>query len=283
MGQTRSGVGVPVRNPKGYPVNALFSTELLKLQRQPGVLFWGFLSVPATALAFKIALEGFFFLRSGNFPQGQTDILLSAAQSLGIAGNPIAQLLYVIGVSSVFYVEYRFLAWRNLVPRAGRFPLLAAKFAVCLLWMVIGLVLTVVGDMILNTALNFLRDGTSGRAPIQAGSILVLSAAFAIAFLELASLAAIAATLTIIFRSMIAAVVPVFLVGIACSILQAYFGAAIASVPMPSFAADAARAWLFAGAEGPYGIARFGTLLAWLLAAATAGSLIFWRQPLNTE
>lgn len=264
-------------------MSALLSAELLKLLRQPGMLFWGFLSVPAAALGFKIALESFFVLRSGNLPQTQADALLSAAQSLGIAGNPIAQLLYAIGVSSVFYVEYRFSAWRNLVPRTGRIPLLAAKFAVCLLCMVIGLVLTVVGDMILNTALSFLGGGTSHRTPVQAGSILVLCAAFVIAILELATLAAVTATLTIIFRSMIAAVVPVFLVGITCSILQAYFGAAIASVPMPSFAADAARAWLFAGAEGAGGITGFGTLLAWLLAALVAGSLIFCRQPLNTE
>ncbi|WP_158665144.1 hypothetical protein [Ensifer adhaerens] len=75
-------------------------------------------------------------------PRAQPDALLSAAQSLGIAGNPISQLLYAIGVSCVFYVEYRFSAWRNLVPRAGRIPLLAAKFGVCLLCMAAGLVLT---------------------------------------------------------------------------------------------------------------------------------------------
>ncbi|WP_292241360.1 ABC transporter permease [Mesorhizobium sp.] len=264
-------------------MNALFSAELLKLQRQPGVLFWGFLSVPAAALAFKVALESFFFLRSGNFPQGHADTLLSAAQSLGIAGNPIAQLLYAIGISSVFFIEYRFSTWRNLVPRAGRIPLLAAKFAVCLLCMVIGLVLTIVGDMILNTALSFLGGGTSSKTPIHASGIFVLSAAFVIAFLELASLAAIVATLTIIFRSMIAAVIPVFLVGITCSILQAYFGAAIANLPMPSIAADTGRAWLFAGAEGQFGTAGFGTLLAWFLAVAVIGSVAFWRQSLSTE
>lgn len=264
-------------------MNALFSAELLKLQRQPGVLFWGFLSVPAAALAFKIALESYFFLRSGNFPQGHVDTLLSAAQSLGIAGNPIAQLLYMIGASSVFFIEYRFSTWRNLVPRAGRIPLLAAKFAVCLLCIVSGLVLTVVGDIILNTSLNSLGDGANSKIPIQASGILVLSAAFVIAFLELASLAAITVTFTIIFRSMIAAVVPVFLVGITCSILQAYFGAAIANVPMPSFAADAARAWLFAGADGQFGIAGFATLLAWFLVIAVVGSVAFWRQPLNIE
>lgn len=264
-------------------MNALFTAELLKLQRQPGVLFWGFLSVPAAALAFKIALESFFFLRSGNVPQGHADTLLSAAQSLGIAGNPIAQLLYVIGVSSVFFIEYRFSTWRNLVPRAGRIPLLAAKFAVCLLCMVIGLVLTVVGDMILNTALSFFGDGTSSKPPIQASGILVLSAAFVVAFLELGSLAAIVATLTIIFRSMIAAVVPVFLVGITCSILQAYFGAAIANVPLPSIAADTARAWLLGGTDGQLGITAVGTLLAWFVVIAVIGSVAFWRQPLNTE
>jgi predicted membrane protein len=82
---------------------------------------------------------------------------------------------------------------------------------------------------------------------------------------------------------MIAAVIPVFLVGITCSILQAYFGAAIANVPLPSIAADTARAWLFAGADGQLGIAGFGTLLAWLLVVAVIGSVAFWRQPLNTE
>ena len=106
-------------------------------------------------------------------------------------------------------------------------PSNASKFVVCLLCMAIGLALTIVGDMILNTALGFLGGGTSNRTPIQAGSVLVLSAAFVIAFLELATLAAVTATLTIVFRSMIAAVVPVFLVGITCSILKAYFGAAI--------------------------------------------------------
>ncbi|WP_414833178.1 hypothetical protein [Afifella sp. YEN Y35] len=262
-------------------MNALISAEVLKLLRQPGMLFWGFLSVPAAALAFKITLESFFFLRSGHLPPARADALLSAAQSLSIAGNPIAQLLYAIGVSSVFYVEYRFSTWRNLVPRAGRIPLLAAKFVVCLLCMVIGLILTVAGDMILNTALGLL--GTGNRTSIHASGVFVLSGAFVIAFLELASVAAIVATLTIIFRSMIAAVVPVFLVGVACAMVQAYFGAAIATVPMPSFAADAARAWLFAGAEGAYGLTGFGTLLAWLLAAMGAGSLVFWRQSLNTE
>jgi len=264
-------------------MSALFSAELLKLRRQPGVLFWGFLSVPAIALAFKIALEGFFFLRSGNIPQGRSDMLLSAAQSLGIAGNPIAQLLYAIGVSSIFFVEYRFSTWRNLVPRAGRIPLLVAKFSVCLLCMVLGLVLTIVGDMGLNAALSFLGDGTSNGVTAQASGIFVLSSAFVIAFLELASLAAIVATITIICRSMIAAVVPVFLLGIACSVLQSYFGATVADIPLPSIAADTARAWLFAGAGGQFGIAGYGTLLAWLLMMAIIGSVVFWRQALNTE
>ncbi|WP_139112624.1 MMPL family transporter [Hoeflea olei] len=255
---------------------------MLKLKRQPGVLFWGFLAVPAAALAFRIALEGFFLLRYGDFPQARTDMLVSAAQSLGIAGNPVAQLLYAIGVSSVFHVEYRFSTWRNLVPRAGRLPPLAAKFAVCLLCMAIGLGLTVVGDMMLNAGLGLVGDGGS-RAPAQAGGVLVLGAAFGIAFLELATLAAIVATLTLLFRSMIAAVIPVFLAGITCAMAQAYFGAAIAGIPMPAFAADAARAWLFAGAEGAYGVGGVGTLLAWLLAAMAAGCLVFSRQPLNTE
>jgi hypothetical protein len=264
-------------------MRGLLSAELLKLARQPGLLFWGFLSIPVAALCIKVVQEGFSILRSGSLPRGQTDLILSAAQSSGIAGSPLAQMLYAIGVSSIFYTEYRLSTWRNLVPRAGRFQLLCAKFAVCIVCMLAGLSLTLVGDVVLQIVLANLEGGglVVGAAP--EGRALVLGGAFAIAVLELATLAALVAAITVAFRSMIAAVVPVFLIGIGCSVMQAYFGASVASVPMPSFAADAARAWLFAGAEGPDGIMGFATLLAWFLAAAAAGSLMFQRQSLSAE
>jgi hypothetical protein len=264
-------------------MSALFWAELLKLQRQPWVMFWGFLSLPALALVFKIALEAVLAVRSGTLPLGQTDTLLSAARSLGIAGNPISQLLYLIGVSSVFFTEYRFSTWRNLVPRAGRMPLLAAKLLVCLYVTVLGLCLTVVGDMGVSTALSIVSDGTASTAPIQSSGMLVLGAAFAIAFLELATLAVMVAAITIVLRSMIAAIVPVFLLAIGSSLLQAYLGTAALRIPLPSIAADAVRAWLFAGADSHVAFAGFGALLAWCLVAAAMGGAAFSRQPLSTE
>lgn len=264
-------------------MRALVLAELLKLQRQPSVLFWAFLSVPVAALALKIAFEIALLVRFRELPPGQIDLLTSAAQSLGIAGNPISQLLYAIGVSSVFFTEYRFSTWRNLLPRAGRIAPLVAKCAACLLCTLVGLVLTVVGDAGLNTALAVIAEGADRRSMPQSNGMLLLATAFTVAVLELMTLGLIVAALTIAFRSMIAAIVPVFLLGIGTWLLQAYFGSAISLLPLPSIAADAVRASLFDGANGHLAITGIATLLTWSLAAAGFGTVIFLRQALSTE
>lgn len=262
-------------------IRGLISAELIKLFRQPGVLLWGFFSAPAIALALKIAFEGVLLIRFGKLPPGQIDLFTSAAQSLGIAGNPISQLLYAVGVSSVFFTEYRFSTWRNLVPRVGRIPPLVAKWAVCLLCMVTGLLLAAVGDMGLNVILAHFADSTGDR--LHATSIGVLAAALAISTLELCALGLMVAMLTIAFRSMIAAILPVFLLAIGALLLQVYFGPAVLRLPLPSFAADALRAWLFDGVDGSFAVAGAGTLVAWCVVAVGIGAGIFSRQALSSE
>lgn len=263
--------------------SGLVSAELIKLFRQPGVLLWGFFFAPAVALAFKIAFESVLFIRFGKLPAGQLDLFTSAAQSLGVAGNPISQLLYAMGVSSVFFTEYRFSTWRNLVPRVGRIPPLVAKWAACLLCTVVGLSLAIVGDLGLNTALAFFSGSTEKLLLVPPGSIGVLSAAFAIAVLELSAFGLIVATLTIAFRSMIAAIVPTFLLTIGTLALQAYFGAAVVHLPLPSLAADAFRGWLFEGADGRVAALGVGILIAWCATAIGIGLAIFSRQELSSE
>lgn len=264
-------------------IRALISAELIKLYRQPGLLFWGFLSAPAAALALKIAFESVLFIRSGKLPPGQADLFTSAAQSLGIAGNPFSQLLYAIGISSVFFTEYRFSTWRNLVPRVGRIPPLVAKWAACLLCTVIGLVLAIVGDVSLNTVLAFFAGSAESQSPLPSNGIGVLITAFAIAVLELSALGSVVAALTIAFRSMLAAIVPVFLLAIGTSLLQAYLGAAVLNLPLPSLAADALRAWLFDGADGRFAALGIGTLFAWCVTSIGIGTAIFSRQALSSE
>lgn len=264
-------------------MKALISAELLKLRRQPAVLFWCFLAAPVSVLGLRIAFESVMFMRFGELPQGSTDFAISAARALGIAGNPISQLLYAIGVSTVFFSEYRYSTWRNLVPRGGRFPPLIAKCAACLLCTIVALALTAAGDVCFNATLSFVAGDIQDQQATAPDGGRVLAASFAVALLELSALGLTVATITIAFRSMTAAIVPVFIVAVGAWVLHAYLGQAVLLLPLPSLAADAVRAWLFDGADGRFAVAGVTTLLAWCVAAAGIGGALFWRQPLASE
>ncbi|WP_337268706.1 hypothetical protein [Oryzifoliimicrobium ureilyticus] len=262
---------------------ALLRGELLKLSRQPAILFWGFLAAPLFSLLFKAATEGFVLLRSGFTVHGGADVLLSGAKSLGISGNSLAQLLYAMGVASVFFNEYRFSTWRLLVPRTSRTHLLAAKFFACLICLAASLLLTLFGDLALRLALSFLGPPILPPADGPASGVVLIAAAFATAFLELGVLAALVSAITIATRSLIAAVIPAFLLPIAATLLQIYLGQDDGMLPLTSIAADAIRNWLFSAAPSLPAIEGLGILILWLIAAASLACLIFHRQELASE
>lgn len=265
----------------------LVKAELTKLSRQRATLFWGFLAVPIAATLFRLGLQALVVSHSGRVPAPEADFLLSAAKALNVSGNSIAQLLYAIGIASVFYVEYRHSTWRHLVPRFSRLHLWAGKFFACLILLAASLMLTVFGDLIFNigTALAY-GEGIPATA-FGPGSASTLVPAFAIAFLELAVLAAFVSAVTILTRSMIAAVIPAFLLPIGATLAQLYFGRSGDTLPLPSLAAGLLRDWL----DAPIGITTAQTgaltglaiLTLWLAAAATTGAVAFQRQQLASE
>lgn len=264
-------------------MRALFNTEILKLTRQPAILFWGFLCPSLLALLFRIVLEALVFVRTGPVLPGNADLFLPAAKASGITGNALAHLLYAIGISTVFFTEYRFSTWRLLVPRHSRWRLWAAKFLTCLACLYAGLLVAVIGDMVLSAGLSIL----SGRGPatilLHTDSLFTLIAALGIAALELAMLTAIVSTLTILTRSMIAAAIPVFILTIAASVLQIYSGPLADLVPLPSYGAEALRAGLFSGENLAASLKGLAIMVSWLAVAAAAGALAFYRQQLPTE
>ena len=264
-------------------MRSLLSSEMLKLAHQRAILFWGFLAVPLLALLFKLIIEGLLFVRMGRQGGGAVDIFVSAAKSLSLSGNSLGQLLYALGIASVFFLEYRYSTWRLLVPRHGRVQLFAAKCLTCLIWLALGLLLAAFGDMLLNVFLAVLKGQGMGGVVISGASFLTLVAAYASALLELIVLTALVATLVIVFRSMIAGVIPAFLLAIGSTVLQLYLGADADRLPLPSYAAQWLRDWVLAGGSPLAGLAGGAALVGWAVVLFALGLFIFSRQQLATE
>ncbi|MDZ7874340.1 MAG: ABC transporter permease [Rhizobium sp.] len=257
----------------------LLSAEMLKLARQPGGLFWGFLAVPIAALLVKLVVTGFVYLRLGR-QSGEIDVFLSAAKSLSLSGNSLGHLLFALGIATVFFLEYRYSTWRLLVPRHPREQLFAAKLLVCLAWLAFALLLAAVGDIVLTVLFGVLQGQGLG---ISMSSLIALLAAFGIAFLELAVLVSLTALLVIAFRSMIAAVVPAFLLAIGSTLLQLYLGADADRLPLPSYAAQALRDWLLAGGAPVAALLGLAVLVGWFCVLTGLGVAVFSRQQLASE
>jgi hypothetical protein len=256
---------------------------MLKLGHQRAILFWGFLAVPLLAFLFKLGIEGLLFVRLGRQGGGEVDVFLSAAKSLSLSGNSLGHLLYALGIASVFFLDYRYATWRLLVPRHGRVQLFAAKCLTCLIWLVIGLLLAALGDVLLNAVLSALKGQGAGGLVFSGGSLLTFFAAFAGAFLELSVLTALVATLVVFFRSMIAGVIPAFLLAIGSTVLQLYLGADADRLPLPSYAAQWLRDWVLAGGSPLAGIAGVAVLAGWAVVLFAVGFIVFSRQQLAAE
>jgi Flp pilus assembly pilin Flp len=261
-------------------MKAVLSGEMLKLLRQPGTLFWGFLAVPLAATLLKLIIAAFVYLRMGGQADGNADVFLSAARSLSISGNSLGHLLFAMGIASVFFIEYRYATWRLLVPRHARSQLFVAKLVTCLAWLTLSLLLAVVGDMVLTVLFGLLQGQ---GLDVSVASLFTLIMAFGIGFLELGVLAALVALLVVTFRSMIGGVIPAFLLAIGSTLLHLYFGADADRLPLPSYAAEALRGWLLAGGPPSAAMLGFLVLLLWAGVLTGLGLLVFSRQQLAAE
>jgi hypothetical protein len=247
-------------------MGTLIPTEMLKLVRQPAILFWGFLVVPLVAVLLKLVIEGFLLFRMGHRSAGDVDLFLSAARGLSLSGNSLGHLLFALGVASVFFLEYRYSTWRLLVPRHA-----------------LGLLVVVLGDIALNLLFSLIKGQGGGALLVTSGSFSLLLIAAGIAFLELAVLASLVAVIVVIFRSMIAAVLSAFLLAIGSTLLQLYLGADADRLPLPSYAAQALRDWLLAGGSEVPAMLGFAVLLGWLVVLNGLGLAVFSRQQLAVE
>jgi hypothetical protein len=264
--------------------------EIIKLTRQRGPLFWGFLFIPLFTTLVTLLLVGggpppLATARAANAIQP----LHAAARALNVGGNPIAQLFYAIGASAIFAVEYRHSGWRHIVSRASRWTLIVSKFATFALFAAMSLMLVALGDALVAIALPFLRGSSPAITDMNAAAAGTILLSFLISLLELTVLAGLVALVAVATRSATGAIIAPFLLSLAATILESYLAGAGSGVliPLPTFAGDAMRHWLAADA-GSADIARAGlfglaTLLGWCAASLGVTIYLFSRQDLVSE
>ena len=264
--------------------------EIIKLTRQRGALFWGFLFIPLFTTLVTLLLVG------GGPPPLATARTVNAiqpfhaaARALNVGGNPIAQLFYAIGAAAIFAVEYRHSGWRHIVPRASRWTLIVSKFATFALFTGLSLMLVMLGDALVTIALPVVRGSSLAITDMNAAAAGAILLSFLISLLELTVLAGLVALVAVVTRSATGAIIAPFLLSLAATMAESYLagaGSAVA-VPLPTFAGDAMRHWLAAGAA-PANIARaalFGlvTLLGWAAVSLGVTIYVFSRQDLVSE
>ncbi len=263
------------------------AAELLKQRRQGAPMLWGFLTAPVFATLFAFGLELAMPAGRGAHIAASVHPLRSAIRALSIPGNPFAQLFYALGASAFFAVDYRYATWRLVVPRTGRVSLLLAKaigFALCA---TVSVALLTAGDLAASLFLP-LTHGFS-LSDVPPATPLNLALAFGVSVLELLALGGTVALLAVVTRSTLGALLPAFLFSFLLSAAEALLnvsGDALATLPLPTFAADAVRSWI-AGGEGAASAdaAVIGTaaLIAWCLLIYGAAAFLFARQDLTTE
>ncbi len=203
-------------------MRTLLSWRMLKLVRQPALLFWGFLIVPLLSVLLKFAMAASSMFAWASRCRRMSTSSCRPRKSLSVSGNSLGQLLYALGIASVFHLDYRYSTWRLMVPRHARSELYLAKLLLCLGWLGIGLGIVMFGDMALNLLLVLIKGQGGDGVTFSVSSFSILLASSGIAFLELLVLAAMVAGIVILFRSMIAAVLSAFLLAIGSTLLQLY-------------------------------------------------------------
>jgi vacuolar-type H+-ATPase subunit I/STV1 len=258
----------------------LIRAEILKLSRQRGLFFFGFLLVPLFSTFLSFALGGSVLPDDG---RAAIPLFHSLTRALTIGGNPIAQLFFALGAASIFTVDYRYSGWRHIVPRCKRAHLLGSKIAAFTLFAGLSLVLVAAGDVCANLVVALARGMkpvvTDTEIPYMFRSLL----SFLISFVELCALSGIVAAIATMTRSMMAAVLAPFLMSLVATSAEAYFGHAVTAVPLPTFAADAIRLGLGEGGFAPGAAMGALVLASWCVIAFGVAIAIFQCQDLVAE
>lgn len=269
------------------------AAERFRLLRDRSALFWGFCFAPL--VGFVLSIGGDLFLHNvikKPMPGLGIGLVDQVIKALSTGASTFDALFLMIGAAAVLAGDYRWETWRLLTPRNTRQNLLLAKLVVvgeAAFW---SLVLTAV----LSAAAAVIGAGINGKALSLSmfghGPFDILGV-LAITWLEIMTLAALAAFVGVLSRSTMGVVV----VCLGARFIQTILASSLRLMEqgqpswkllaLPVFDADLLRAALLdpaqlgqaSGSAGPALVA----LLIWTAALATGAVLLFRRQDLTKE
>ncbi len=283
-----------------------FAAERLRFFKARGTLFWSLCFVPLVIIAIG-AISGLIArailagaLAKGNaaaaLARAPTSLLDQAVESVSGSNFFIVQLFFLIAGSAILAGDYRWETWRFLTPRNTRPNLLLAKLATFGMASLIGLTLLGVAGIVaalISAGLTggeivWTRAGGNGNAQ--------LLGVFAIAWLEMMAIGALAAVIAVATRTGIAAL----LAPVGVWIAQTFFiSQAVKTfqnpldpplqylLGFPSLQADLLKAALSPPQMGMTAVVNWplalGALLVWIAGLTALAVWLFRRQDLTRE
>jgi ABC-2 type transport system permease protein len=244
--------------------------ELFKLVHNRSTLFWAFGLTPAVTLVGGIVIET--MARLARAPLAQARPIDSLMDGMATAGNPIVQLLLIIGATVLFAGEYRWHTWRTIVPRADRQALILGKFIVFAMAAGASTIACGVAGFLVG-----IYDAAILHFPIvwpgaDANIALALGVGLFASLVQSSAIAAMVALTAVVSRSVLAATAAPFLVLVGTelaatniSILNAHPAAAL----LPNMAGRALREFAADRLGDPDAVGLH-------LAAPGALALVFW-------
>ena len=284
-----------------------FAAERLRFFKARGTLFWSLCFVPIVSVLLGL-LQG-FTLRMVNIKassQGARDLdlirtpvafLEQAVDAVSGSNFFIMQLFFLIAGSAILAGDYRWETWRFLTPRNTRTNLLLAKLATFGVATVIGLALLAVGGMLAGLVSAGLTGGPVTWAKPEGYTLTQFAGIFAIAWLEMMALGALAAVIAVATRAGLAAL----LVPVGVWIFQGFFVSLVSKgfesqlrpplqymAGLPVLDADLLKAALTPAAElGTAGPVNWPValvaLIGWIVVLTALAVWLFKRQDLTRE
>lgn len=264
--------------------------EVYKLACNRTALFWAFGLVPAFTLLSGLAIET--WSRASGLRIAPANALGGALDGLASAGNPLVQLLLIVGASVVFAGEYRWQTWRAILPRSERLALLTAKFAAYALFAAASLGLTGLAGWLVQTYAAVVLGVEPATAIPLAQAMQASAVAFGASVLQVLVIAGLVAVVSVISRSVLAATAGPFIFLVGLELLasrQSIVDADPVFAALPNMAARGLREYAAGLAGDPDAVglqlASPGALalLVWILVLAAIALAAFRRQDLSEE
>lgn len=263
------------------------SAERFRLLKDRTTLFWGVLFAPIAGLALTVGGELFARRLMKGAPPIPVDLIGRMVKALAGGASPVAGLFVLILSAAVLAGDYRWETWRLLTPRNGRINLLLAKLTTVAIAVATSLVLYA-----LAAGLGGLFSAATSGGPFvayQGASALTdLAGAFAVSWLQLMVLAALAAVVGVVSRSTMGALI----VGLVFAFLQSIIASqlhepTLKALAIPAFSGDLLKTVLLmprsvTDEPAPWGLA-LAFLLAWFAGLSALALGLFQRQDLTRE